>query len=1077
MILVLCAALALLPTNAGETARDDVFSVKDFGAVGSGEIVETRALQSAIDAAHEDGGGTVLLPPGTYRSGTIHLKSNVTLHLEEGAKLLGSRALADYERGNWPALVMATHQTNIAITGPGVIDGNSDELVPEFERIKEEGSFMEYFPRVKPGEKVSYIGSTGNPTEIDPHQIMAEGGMEQHLYHGFTRPSESVRPQVIEFRKCKGVRIQDVTLQNSANWVQTYRDCEDMKFFRMKVRSTKYWNNDGVDLVDCRRVEMLDCDIDSADDALCFKSEPFGQGCEDIVVSRVKLASRASAIKFGTASHIGFKRIHISDVEVRDTYRSVIAIQSVDGAQIEDIVLERVKAVNTGNAVFIRLGHRNQNKAPGYIRDVVIRDMEVRVPPLPKDYYREIGQPHNLIPASIVGMPGHLVQNVLLEDVKVTYGGGADPEHAQVPLDQLDRIPQNERNYPEFSMWGELPAWAFYFRHAQGVTFRDVEFDLEAPDFRPAVVADDAADLRFEGVTIGAGGGEPVLFFKDSPRPVLTDVRYPDGTRERVRQAGTDSSRPSFATRPTWVDNTRAQVYGMAAELQRTLRPWPVPDREYDIADFGAIADGETVNTSAIQAAIDACTEAGGGAVIVQGGDFVTGTIDLRSNVMLEVRKGARLLGSLDLADYPDRVPLTRTVMDSNMDLRQSLIYAERCVNIGIRGEGVIDGRGTKENFPGPTTIGPVEGRPFLIRAIECKNVNLHGIALRDAASWMQNYLLCENVILDGITVDSRVNGNNDGIDIDSSRNVIVRNCVVRSGDDAMCFKGAGLKPTENVLVENCEFWTWCNALKFGTDTQAAFRNVLVRNCRLGGNTGGYATTGITWASVDGGMVQDVVCENLTIDRAGSPIFIRRGNRARTLPEFPKPPVGEVRRLVIENVDGTGNGVRGSMISGIPGYPVRDIYIKNVRLESVGEVAPDAATIQVPENESGYPDAGWFGLKHFPAYGFFIRHADGVTLEDVTVIKAERDPRQEISLGPAVLRFEARRTTAGGMPTRRLIAPPAREDATVRHHRFRERARKRAVGSKMTSTQSWPGPLVGGWKATTVSGSSGLGSE
>jgi polygalacturonase len=1001
---VFLAAAALIAQGAPpQTGRR--FDITAFGAANSGVVRSTKAIQAAIDSAASVGGGVVRVPKGLYLSGTIHLKSNVTLHLEEGSRILGSPSLADYERGNWPALIMANGQRNIAITGTGALDGNSEELVKEFERIKKEKTFLEYFPRLKKGQKVSYIGSTGNPTVVDPYLLKEQGKLEDTIYHGFTRPSESVRPQIIEFRKCVGVKLTDLTLQNSANWVQTYRDCEDMKFHRIKVRSTQYWNNDGIDLVDCRRVEMLDCDIDSADDALCFKSEPFGKGCEDITVSRIKLASRASAIKFGTASHIAFRRIHISDVEVRDTYRSAVAIQSVDGAAIEDVTVERLKATNTGNAVFIRLGHRNQQKTPGTIRGIVLRDFQVQVPKLPKDYYREIGQPHNLLPSSIVGIPGHPVQEVLLENIVVSYGGGGDPNHAKVGLDSLDSVPEFERNYPEFSMWGELPSWGLYLRHAQGVTLRKTAFSLDSPDFRPAIVADQSPNFTLDEVSIGEGGGEPIIVLKDSPRHELTKVSTPDRVTERVRVLGGSSESLSLSAAPAWTSGVEAKVYAMADELQRTLLPWTVPARVFDVTKFGAVSDPTTVNTRAIQSAIDECHAAGGGVVLIPKGDFVTGTLDLRSNVMLEVQGGARLLGSLNLQDYPERVARTRTVMDTNMNLRHSLIFAEGCTNVGIRGEGIIDGRGAKQNFPGPTTIGPVTGRPFLIRFIECTNVNLHRITLRDSASWMQNYLLCENVILDGIRVDSRVNGNNDGIDIDSCRNVIVRGCIVHSGDDAMCFKGAGLKPTENVLVEDSEFLTWCNALKFGTDTQGAFRNVLVRRCRLGGLPGGEATSGITWATVDGGRVHDVICENISIERAGSPFFIRRGSRGRTLPESPKPPVAEIERIIIRNVRGKANGVRGSMISGISGHPVRRLFFQNVDLAIQGGLGDEARTVAVPENEGGYPDAGWFGVKNFPAYGFFLRHAEDIVFDNVAIMSLSPDSREAYVFGPGVHRF------------------------------------------------------------------------
>ncbi len=1016
-MLVLTATLLILTNPALPLPqRSTVFSVTSFGADASGKRIATRAIQGAIDAAERAGGGTVDFSAGTFRSGTVQLKSGVTLHLQQGATLKGSSDLSHYQRGNWPALIIGTNCKNIKITGLGKIDGNSVELEKRFAEIKTNRRFLEYFPTIRKGEKLSYIGPTGNPTELDPYAMNEAGKLEQHLYGSYTRPSEIVRPQVIELRKCVGVTIQDITLADSANWVQTYRDCEEMKFHRVKVRSTKYWNNDGLDLVDCRRVEIYDCDFDSADDALCLKSEPFGAGCSDIVASRLKLASRASAIKFGTASHIGFKRIYISDVVVRDTYRSAVAIQSVDGAEIEDVTVERLKATNTGNAIFVRLGHRNKKRSPGYIRRIRLRDFDVQVPPLPKDYHREIGEPHNLIPASIAGIPGYPVQDVVAENIKISYGGGGNAGHANVPLDRISEIPEKDGSYPEFSMWGELPAWALYVRHADGITFRNSTFGLQQPDFRPAFVTDDASRLTLDKVLVSGNAGELHGFFKDSPQKTIKDITCTSATAFNYKSEGGDTSKIQDSRTPAWVDPTQAEVYRAIAQLQSTLRPWVVPDQVFSVTQFGAIPDGKTISTAAIQRAIDKCHESGGGVVLLQGGDFVSGTIDLRSNVMLEVSKGSRLLGSLNQADYPDRVPKTFTVMDSNMNLRQSLIYAERCKNIGIRGEGQIDGRGSQKNFPGPTTITAVTGRPFLMRIIECENVTVTGITLKDAASWMQNYLACSNVILDSVTVDSHVNGNNDGIDIDGCRNVIIRNCKVRSGDDAMCFKAASMRPTENVLVENSDFFTYCNALKFGTDTQADFRNVLVRNCRLGGIENGQATSGITWATVDGGNVQNIICEDIDISRAGSPIFIRRGSRGRTIPGNPRPVTGQLERVILRNITGKDNGARGSMISGVPGFPVRDLLLSNITLDAAGDAPESARTIQVPEGETGYPDAGWFGVKHFPAFGFFFRHAEGIHFDRVTVTPRKKDPREFMHFGNQVTSTQA--NGLGSPPTK-----------------------------------------------------------
>ena len=436
----------------------------------------------------------------------------------------------------------------------------------------------------------------------------------------------------------------------------------------------------------------------------------------------------------------------------------------------------------------------------------------------------------------------------------------------------------------------------------------------------------------------------------------------------------------------------------MAANLTANLQPWKVPSRTFAVENYGAVADGQTLNTRAIQKAINACGAAGGGTVLLSNGDYLSGTIEMKSGVMLQIDRIARLIASTSLADYPDHVPAHQTIMDSHYQLKNSLIYAENCERIGIRGEGEINGRGVPENFPGGQSNGTLPGRPFLIRFVECKKVVMDGIRLLDVASWLQNYLACEDVILQNLYVQNQANYNNDGFDIDGCRNVIVRNCFVNSEDDGLCFKGASGRTMENVLVENCRFYSTCNAVKFGTDSQGGFRNVLIRNVEVGGpsddmpaKTRRTAISGVSWESVDGGVLENIRCENIRVVRTRSPIFLRLASRGRMMPGQDKK-IGAIRCIVFDGVSGESSGPYGSSIVGIVGAIIEDVIIRNVTISVEGGEQTQG---DKPEKIGDYPEATMFGPT--PAYGFWVRHAANISLLNVAAVPQKPDARPSVS--------------------------------------------------------------------------------
>ena len=207
---------------------------------------------------------------------------------------------------------------------------------------------------------------------------------------------------------------------------------------------------------------------------------------------------------------------------------------------IENVDIAHVHATNTGNAFFLRLGHRDEQSPVGVLRNVLISDVTVEVPagapdanyPLPCPPVRA---PHNVLPSSIVGLPGHPVQNVRLRNITITYAGGGRRDRAQVAP---DRVPEQAAKYPEFSMFGELPAWGFYGRHAEGLSFSNCTFRCTAPDYRSAVVCDDVKKLEMNACQFLPAGEEPVVLLNNVHQVILRACPPPANARKFLELRG-----------------------------------------------------------------------------------------------------------------------------------------------------------------------------------------------------------------------------------------------------------------------------------------------------------------------------------------------------------------------------------------------------------------------------------------------------------------------------------------------------------------------------------------------------------
>ena len=441
------------------------YLIADFGAIADGKTLNSTAIQAAIDTCFRRGGGKVIVPKGVFLTGTIVLKSGVNLHFTEGSVLLGSSRREDYQKNDWYALILAKGQKNVKITGKGVIDGQGQALAEDVVRLWKSGILK----------------------NVKPHN----------------RPDENHRPQIIEMTDCQDILIENVTIKNAACWVQTYHNCVDLIMNKIRVESTTYWNNDGIDIVDCKNVLIKNSFINSADDGICLKSHDIKLRCENIKIARCTIRSSASAFKIGTASYGGFKHIRVKNLYIYDTYRSAIALECVDGGVLEDVRIKNIIAKNTGNALFIRLGNRRDNKNgnKSTIKNIFIKNIKADIPKEKPDKGYPIEGPlpdsvSNLLPSSIVGLPDNPIKNVYLKNIDITFGGGGKP------LKNTQKVPELPKEYPEFSMFGELPAWGFYLRHTEGVHFKRIKLHLKELDYRGAIVQDDALKTNLKRIKI-----------------------------------------------------------------------------------------------------------------------------------------------------------------------------------------------------------------------------------------------------------------------------------------------------------------------------------------------------------------------------------------------------------------------------------------------------------------------------------------------------------------------------------------------------------------------------------------------
>lgn len=495
---------------ATSTAEPRVFSPLQFGAKGNGKDLDTQAVNAAVDRCFQQGGGIVYLSPGTYLCGTVQLKSNVTLYLEAGATLLGSKEISDYTamsggtstHGDTGSrhLIFARDAENISITGPGTIDGQGE----------------------------SYWKPSGIPP-LPPADAWADVIARSYAEKG-ERPSP-----MIEFVGCKWVRVEDCRIRNASSWTMRFVDCEEVQVRGVSIRNPVYGHNtDGIDITGCTNLFISDCSIDTGDDTICIKSQaPYGgqpRLTKNIVVTNCVLTTCSNGFKIGTATEWGVENITFTNSivynnEVDYKYRVVsgIALEAVDGGWVDGVTISNIRMQRTRTPIFIRVGDRTHpfpSEKRG-IRGISIDNVHAE---------------SSVLASSITGLPGAEVRDVSLSHLTLENSFPCRPEWVG------RAVPDNANGYPEARMFGMLPCSGLYVRHVRDLRVRDVSFRAAAGEARPSVLCEDSGDLTFSGIRSSpVAGAKPVIELVDCFDSWVTGCQLPRDTRTLVAVEGAKS--------------------------------------------------------------------------------------------------------------------------------------------------------------------------------------------------------------------------------------------------------------------------------------------------------------------------------------------------------------------------------------------------------------------------------------------------------------------------------------------------------------------------------------------------------
>lgn len=445
--------------------------------------------------------------------------------------------------------------------------------------------------------------------------------------------------------------------------------------------------------------------------------------------------------------------------------------------------------------------------------------------------------------------------------------------------------------------------------------------------------------------------------------------------------------------------------------LTFTLLHLSLSAKDYNVKAYGAVSDGKTLTSDAFNKAIEVASQNGGGRVIVPVGEYLCGSIRMKSNIELHFEDGAKIIAASEkYKAYDQREPWEGPQYQDggHTFFHNSLIWADGEKNIAITGKGVIDGVGlTKKDKEkaGIVEGGGVDTGDKAIAFKLCKNVKIKDITIYRGGHFAIIVTGCQKTLIDGVTIDT----NRDGVDIDCCKDLIIRNCTVNTpSDDGIVLKSSyalkSVVPCENVTVKNCtvtgykcgtyldgtkipEPVNWvCGRIKLGTESNGGYRNIHIKNCK------GEYSSGLAFESVDQGLMENIYVDGMVIDHTHHyPIYITTGCRNRGPKE--RTDVSTGRNIFIKNVTCLhADSIAGIIITGMPGTPLENISLKNITVQYAGGGRAEHAQSEYREQGTNYPEPKFAGFT--PSYGVYARHVKGLKLTNLnfTVESPEERP-------------------------------------------------------------------------------------